>query len=77
MAAVGGATALFAVSLVLRHGDLDAPRPTPAGPLALSAVALALVAGGGWLGGKLSFRYGVRVADEDTQAAGFHDKGEH
>jgi uncharacterized membrane protein len=77
MSAVLGATALFAVSLLLRWGDLDAPRPTPAGPLALSAVALALVGAGGWLGGRLTFRYGVRVADEDTQAHGYHDKGEH
>lgn len=77
MTAVGGASVLFAVSLVLRHGDLDAPRPTPAGPLALSAVALALAAAGGWLGGRLTFGYGVRVADEVTQAAGFQNKGEH
>jgi hypothetical protein len=25
----------------------------------------------GWLGGMLSYRYGVRVADEETQAEGF------
>jgi uncharacterized membrane protein len=25
----------------------------------------------GYLGGKLAYRYGVRVADEATQAAGF------
>jgi hypothetical protein len=40
-------------------------------------VALALVGGGGWLGGRLTFRYGVRVADEDTQAAGYDNEGEH
>lgn len=76
LAAMSGATALFGASLALRHGDLHAHRPTAAAPLALSALALALAAGGGWLGGKLSFHYGVRVADEGTQSAGFHDKGE-
>jgi uncharacterized membrane protein len=25
----------------------------------------------GWLGGKLAYRYGVRVADEATQAQGY------
>jgi uncharacterized membrane protein len=71
------AVALFAVSLALRHGDLDAPGETGAGLLALSAAALAVLGVGGWLGGRLSFRYGVRVADEATQAEGFMDKGGH
>ena len=45
--------------------------PVAAGPLALSAVCLALLGVSGFLGGKLAFRYGVRVADEATQAGGF------
>jgi uncharacterized membrane protein len=77
MGVVLAATALFAVSLLLRHGHLDTAKPTPVGPFVLSAVALALVGGGGWLGGRLTFRYGVRVADEGTQASGYVDKGEH
>jgi uncharacterized membrane protein len=37
----------------------------------LSAVTLALLAAAGWLGGRLAYRYGVRVADEATQATAF------
>jgi hypothetical protein len=29
------------------------------------------IAVSGWLGGKLAYRYGVRVADEQTQSEGF------
>lgn len=39
--------------------------------LVLSVVGLLLVGISGWLGGKLAYRYGVRVADEQTQAEGF------
>ncbi|TDD67564.1 DUF2231 domain-containing protein [Actinomadura darangshiensis] len=42
-----------------------------AGQLALSAVSLAALAVSGFLGGKLAYRYGVRVADETTQAEGY------
>jgi uncharacterized membrane protein len=42
------------------------------GPLALSAACLAVLAVAGYLGGALAFRYGVRVADETTQASGYH-----
>ncbi|RSM95647.1 hypothetical protein DMB42_49665 [Nonomuraea sp. WAC 01424] len=45
--------------------------PVPAGQIVLSAVCLAVLAVSGYLGGKLAFRYGVRVADEHTQAEGF------
>jgi uncharacterized membrane protein len=38
---------------------------------ALSLVAVALLGASGWLGGKLAYHYGVRVADEQTQAEGF------
>jgi len=41
------------------------------GPLLLSAGGLALLVVSGYLGGKLAYRYGVRVADEATQAGGF------
>jgi uncharacterized membrane protein len=66
--------ALFAVSWVLRRDDVTGSDPVgevSGGPMALSAVALVLLAAAGWLGGRLSFHYGVRVADEATQAAGF------
>ncbi len=41
------------------------------GPLTLSVIALVLLGVSGWLGGHLSYRYGVRVADEETQAEAF------
>lgn len=65
------AVGLFSLSLVLRQGDLDAPDGTATGPLALSVVALLVLGAAGWLGGRLAYRYGVRVADEATQADGF------
>ena len=64
--------ALFAVSFGLRRGHLDEADATVTA-VVLSAVALALLAVSGWLGGKLAYRYGVRVADEVAQAEGFTD----
>lgn len=62
-------TAGYAVGFAVR-GDPPAG-PVPPGPLALSAVALATLGGVGYLGGMLAYRYGVRVADERTQAQGY------
>jgi uncharacterized membrane protein len=42
-----------------------------AGPIAVSIASLALLSLSGYLGGELAFRYGVRVASEDTQREGF------
>ncbi|WP_026413314.1 DUF2231 domain-containing protein [Actinomadura oligospora] len=42
-----------------------------AGQITLSVVCLAVLGGSGYLGGRLAYRYGVRVADENTQAEGF------
>jgi len=66
LAAVG----LFAASFALRQGRLDDSEVTVAA-VACSVLALALVAVSGWLGGKLAYRFGVRVTDEVTQAEGF------
>jgi uncharacterized membrane protein len=55
-----------------RHGTYADGGSVAAGPLALSAVSLALLGVSGFLGGKLAYRYGVRVADEQTQADGFN-----
>lgn len=38
---------------------------------AISIIAFAALGFSGWLGGKLSYRYGVRVAGESTQLEGF------
>jgi hypothetical protein len=43
----------------------------PPAQLTLSAVSLAVLTVSGYLGGKLAYRYGVRVADERTQADGY------
>lgn len=65
------ATALFALAWFLRRDDVAPAEGTSAGLLALSVVALVLLSAGGFLGGELAYRYGVRVADEATQATGF------
>jgi uncharacterized membrane protein len=60
---------LFLVSFLSRR---DGPfGETSTGLIALSAVALGLLTVSGWLGGKLAYRYGVRVADDAAQADGF------
>ena len=64
---------LFAISFALRRDHLDDGDATIAA-VALSAVAVAILAVSGWLGGKLAYRYGVRVADEATQAEGFTNR---
>jgi len=50
----------------------------PAGLIVLSAIAFALLAVAGHMGGILAYRYGVRVADESTQrlAYGASARGE-
>jgi uncharacterized membrane protein len=61
-------TAAYAVGFVIRN---PADGPVGWGPLALSAAALAGLGVSGFLGGELAYRYGVRVADEATQARGY------
>ena len=63
--------AAFGGSLLLRRGRLERPEGVPAWLIAASAAALAVLAVSGWLGGRLAYRYGVRVADEATQAEGY------
>lgn len=61
----------FGADFVWRYGSLHRPGPIPSAQIAASAACLALLAVSGYLGGRLSYRYGVRVADEQTQARGF------
>jgi uncharacterized membrane protein len=61
---------LFAVSFALRRGHLDDADSTIAA-VTLSIIALVLLGISGWLGGKLAYRYGVRVADQTAQEQGF------
>jgi uncharacterized membrane protein len=64
-------TGCYVGNFFWRHGDYLDGRPVGAGQLALAAISLALLAVSGFLGGKLAYRYGVRVADERTQTEGF------
>lgn len=61
--------ALFGASFAIRRQD--AAIETEMGPIVISVVALGLLSVSGWLGGRLSYRYGIRVAAEVDQAEGF------
>ena len=62
-------TRAFATGLT--HAILNVTDKTRWGQMVLSIGALAVLAVSGWLGGKLTYRYGVRVADEQTQSEGY------
>lgn len=64
-----GVTALFVVNLLVRL-SADQDEVSVIGFI-LSIVGIAALGVSGWLGGKLAYRYGVRVADERTQMEGF------
>jgi uncharacterized membrane protein len=64
-------TAAYAIGFAWRLGDYQDPAGVPVPRLVLSTAGLAVLAASGFLGGKLAYRYGVRVADETTQAEGF------
>ena len=61
-------TVAYVVGFLIRGATAG---PVGWGPLALSAVALAALSVSGFLGGELAYHYGVRVADEATQARGY------
>jgi uncharacterized membrane protein len=63
-------TIAYVANFLVRHGTYSNGHAVNAGPLALSAVSLAVLGISGFLGGKLAYRYGIRVADERTQAEG-------
>src|SRR2546421_1104679 len=62
-------TVAYVIGFLIRGGA--GTGPVGWGPLVLSAVALAALGVSGYLGGELAYRYGVRVADEATQARGY------
>ncbi|MFF2204169.1 DUF2231 domain-containing protein [Streptomyces sp. NPDC058145] len=64
-------TAAYAVNFLWRHGVHTGGGSVGTGQLALSALSVAALGVSGFLGGKLAYRYGVRVADETTQAEGY------
>jgi uncharacterized membrane protein len=53
---------LFAIGYAWRSGDHVELDKTKWGQLSLSAVATALLIASAWLGGKLTYHYGMRVA---------------
>ncbi|MEW2254545.1 DUF2231 domain-containing protein [Streptomyces sp. NPDC047869] len=64
-------TAAYAVNFLWRHGEHTGGGSVATGQLVLSALSVAALGASGFLGGKLAYRYGVRVADETTQAEGY------
>jgi uncharacterized membrane protein len=60
---------LFAVDFAIRAGQ-GYEEASVVG-FVISLIALSLLGVSGWLGGKLAYRYGVRVASEETQAEGY------
>lgn len=63
----------FVASFIWR-ADRGAQLETHWGMYVLSAIALLILSVSGWLGGKLTYRFGVRVAEEDDQLEGYlHD----
>lgn len=65
-----GATLNLGGLLVRLQREQDG-QGTPGSLIGLSGISLALVAVSGHLGGKLAYRYGVRVADESAQRDGY------
>lgn len=63
------ATTLYAIGFAIR--DSEPTGPVETAPMVLSAAALLVLGGTGYLGGTLAYRYGVRVVDEATQADGY------
>jgi uncharacterized membrane protein len=66
-------TTAYIVNFLWRHGDYADGGTVGAGRIVLSAISLAVLGASGYLGGKLAYHYGVRVADETTQAEGYAD----
>ncbi|MGV9611413.1 DUF2231 domain-containing protein [Nocardia xishanensis] len=64
-------TLAFTLDFWWRASATEVEGAVPTGPLTLSIIAVAVLAVSGYLGGKLAYHYGVRVADETTQAAGY------
>jgi uncharacterized membrane protein len=68
-------TLAYAANFAWRYRAGDSGTATASGPLILSILSLAALSVSGYLGGKLAYRYGVRVADETVQAEGFEAAG--
>lgn len=69
--ALNAVVALLFISGFLWRMDTGYEAPASTGQSALSVVALVILGVSGWLGGKLAYRYGVRVASEEHQREGY------
>lgn len=71
---MSSALVLFILSFIFRRSESSSitylADGTPVAAMVLSIIGLGLLAVGGWLGGRLVYTYGVRVADESDQLAG-------
>lgn len=63
--------ASYTANFLLRPAPDTGSAGVGIGYIAASAVTFGVLGVSGLLGGELAYRYGVRVADEDTQASGF------
>jgi len=68
-------TVAYAVNFLLRGSTASNGDAVATGPLTLSLVSLLALGASGYLGGKLAYHYGVRVASESVQAEGYTDSG--
>jgi uncharacterized membrane protein len=68
-------TAAYAVGFAWRQSGIDDAERVGYPMLVLSVVGMGALALSGSLGGKLAYHYGVRVADETTQALGYRHAG--
>ncbi|GGW13596.1 hypothetical protein GCM10018980_16650 [Streptomyces capoamus] len=64
-------TTAYVVNFLWRYSGYTGGGSVGIGRLVLSALSVAVLGVSGFLGGKLAYRYGVRVADEATQAEGY------
>jgi uncharacterized membrane protein len=65
-----GIVVLYVINYLVRAGA-DRDEVSVLG-VVLSVIALLVLGASGYLGGKLAYHYGIRVAREATQAEGFH-----
>jgi uncharacterized membrane protein len=63
---------MYVGNFAWRHDSYYESTRVQTGQLVLSAAAIGLLMISGWIGGMLTYRYGVRVADEaTTQVQGY------
>lgn len=67
----------YGANFAWRYGRSAHAGPVDDRMIALSAACVAALSVSGYLGGKLTYRYGVRVATEATQADGYLTAGVH